>query len=159
MTYLIVFLLTILNNNYSEKDNKCKEVWLPEKYVYAMESKEPNADEYLIPIEGFETPFTNCHILTYKGELNPINTKALTLNGKEKHQLLNLAYYVNLKYNSRELADKLLNASIYISMDEDKLLLEIIESDKTEEIYFVNKFNGFKFKSIESAKRHLLKLK
>jgi hypothetical protein len=158
MRYLIILLCTILIISCNAQNDSDKTTaWLPEGYVLALQLKDTVIDDYLKPVEGFENPFTDCHILTYHGELNTIKTKKVVVNGKEKHELLNFSYYINLKYNSKELANKLMDASIYISMVNGKLLLEIIETGKKEEIYFINGVNGHTFKSISEAKKYLIK--
>ena len=91
----------------------------------------------------------------YRGEINPVKTKKVIVNDIEKYQLLNLQYFVNLKYNSRELANRLSKATIYASKSGEKLLLEIIEKDKKEKIYFIDRVNGYEFKSIKEAKKYL----
>ena len=129
--------------------------WLPEQYVKAIIAKDTNASKYLIPVEGFESFDNSPYILMYKGELNPVKTKKVVIDGKEKYQLLNLQYFVNLKYNSRELANRLSKATIYVSKSGEKLLLEIIEKDKKEEIHFIDRIDGYEFKSIKEAKKYL----
>lgn len=130
-------------------------VWLPEQYVKATIAKDTNVSKYLIPIEGFESFDKRPYILMYKGELNPIKTKKVVIDDKEKYQLLNLQYFVNMKYNSRELADRFSKATVYVSKSGEKLLLEIIEKDKKEKIYFIDRVNGYEFKSIKEAKKYL----
>jgi len=129
--------------------------WLSEQYVKAIKANDTSSYKYLIPVEGFESFDKAPHILMYRGEINPVKTKKVTIGGKEKYQLLNLQYYVNLKYNSKEWVRRLSNATIYISKYADKLLLEVIEKDKSEEIYFIDRVDGYEFKTIREAKKHL----
>ena len=156
MKYTLLILQIILWSVGCSAQNQSKnDCWLPEKYVEAMISKDTNAYKYLIPIEGFETPFDDCYILTYKGEQNPIKTEKVIINGKEKYRLLNLHYYINLKYNSKELVNRYSKAEVYISKDKEKLLLEIIEDDKQEAIYFIDRINNYDFKNIKESKEYL----
>ena len=46
-------------------------------------------------------------------------------------------------------------ATIYISKSGEKLLLEIIEKDKKEEFYFIDRVDGYEFKNIKEAKKYL----
>ena len=129
--------------------------WLPEQYVKATKGNDTINYKYLIPVEGFESFDKTPHILMYRGEINPVKTKKVIIDGKEKYQLLNLQYFVNLKYSSRDLANRLSKATIYVSKSGEKLLLEIIEKDKKEEFYFIDRVDGYEFKNIKEAKKYL----
>jgi hypothetical protein len=129
--------------------------WLPEQYVKAVKVNDTCSYKYLMPIEGFESFDKTPHILMYKGEINPVKTKKVMIGGIEKYQLINLQYFVNLKYNSMELAIRLSKATIYVSKSGEKLLLEIIEKDKKEQIYFIDRVDGYEFKTIKDAKKYL----
>ncbi|MCF8370226.1 MAG: hypothetical protein K9H64_01305 [Bacteroidales bacterium] len=155
MKSFLIYVMTISSLTCFAQSYEVNDAWLPEKYVHAMISTDSSNCKFLIPIEGFENPFTNCKILTFRGELSPINTTKVDVNGKEKHQLFNLQYYINLKYNSEELVKRLSESLVYISMDNDKLLLEIINSQEKEDVYFINKINNHEFKSIDCAKDYL----
>lgn len=129
--------------------------WLPEQYVKAIKGNDTSNYKYLIPVEGFESFDKTPHILMYRGEINPVKTKRVIIDGEEKYQLLNLQYFVNLKYNSRDLANRLSKATIYVSKSGEKLLLEIIDKDKKEEIYFIDRVDGYEFRNIKEAKKYL----
>lgn len=151
-----IFLISVvafLSLRCSSQNNL--NAWLPEQYVKAIKENDTNSYKYLIPIEGFESFDKTPHILMYKGEINPVKTKKVIIQGKEKYQLLNLQYFVNLKYNSRELANRLSKATIYASKSGEKLLLEIIEKNKKEDIYFIDRVDGYEFKTIKEAEKYL----
>lgn len=150
--FLILFV-AFLSLKCSSQPNP--NAWLPEQYVKATKGNDTSNYKYLIPVEGFESFDKTPHILMYKGEINPVKTKKVIIDGKEKYQLLNLQYFVNLKYNSRDLANRLSKAIIYVSKSGEKLLLEIIEKDKKEEIYFIDRVDGYEFKTIKEAKKYL----
>lgn len=154
---LLIIIVTLSYLNCTSQNQNNTNSWLPEKYVNAVIAKDTNASKYLIPVEGFESFDESPYILMYKGELNPVKTKKVTIDGKEKYQLLGLQYFVNLKYNQKELSNRLSKAIIYVSKSDEKLLLEIIERDKTEEIYFIDRVDGHHFKSISEAKKYLQK--
>lgn len=146
---IILSTLTCSCQNYPK-------AWVPEQYVKAMILKDTSANKYLIPIEGFESSEDKVlYILMYKGELNPLKIEKVKINGIEKDQLLNLQYYVNLKYNSSDLANQIANAKIYLSKSGEKLHLEIHEKDKTEDYFFVDRVDGHKFETIIQAKKYL----
>ena len=154
MNYIFLILLTAFSTFKCSSQNNLK-AWLPEKYVNAIGVNDIRSYKYLIPIEGIESFDKTPHILMYRGEINPVKTKKLIVNDIEKYQLLNLQYFVNLKYNSRELANRLSKATIYASKSGEKLLLEIIEKDKKEEIYFIDRVHGYEFKTIKDAKKYI----
>lgn len=149
----LILLVTFLSLKCSSQPNL--NAWLPEQYVKAIKVNDTRSYKYLIPVEGFESFDKTPHILMYKGEINPMKTKKVIIEGKEKYQLLNLQYFVNLKYNSRELANRLSKATIYVSKSGEKLLLEIIEKDKKEDIYFIDRIDGYKFRTIKEAEEYL----
>lgn len=149
----LISVVALLSLRCSSQNNL--NAWLPERYVKAIKANDTNSYKYLIPIEGFESFDKSPQILMYRGEINQVKTKKVTIEGKEKYQLLNLQYFVNLKYNSRELANRLSKAIIYVSRSGEKLLLEIIEENKKEDIYFIDRVDGYEFKSIREAKKHL----
>lgn len=154
---LIIIFLTVSYLIGSSQDQRITNSWLPEKYVNAVLAKDTNANNYLIPVEGFESLDNNTYILMYRGELNPLKTEKTMIEGREKFKLLNLQYFVNLKYNSKELVDRISKADVYYSFNGERLLLEIVEKGKTEEIYFINQIDGYQFRSIKDAKKFLLK--
>lgn len=129
--------------------------WLPEDYVKAAKANDSCSYQFLIPVEGFELIEGVLHVLTYRGEVNPIPTERVTLEGRERLKLVNLEYYINLKYNSRELSKRLSKATIYLQEDGDDLLLEIFEDGNINVIRFVDGTDGHIFKSIRDAKKHL----
>lgn len=151
----LILLVVFLSLKCSSQDNL--NAWLPERYVKAIKANDTNSYKYLIPVEGFESFDKTPHILMYRGEINPIKTKKVIIEGKEKYQILNLQYFVNLKYNSRELTNRLSKAKIYVSKSGEKLLLEIFEKNKKEVIYFIDRIDGYEFKTIKEAERHLEK--
>ena len=63
-------------------------------------------------------------------------------------------YYLRVRVH-KEWVRQLSNATIYISKNENKLHLEIIEKDKREDIYFIDRVDGYEFKNIREAKKHL----
>lgn len=132
--------------------------WLPELYVSAILSKDTLANIYLSPFEGFELHNGVLYVLTFRGELNPVKAKKIIIDGKEKNQLLDLHYLVNLKYNSKGLAEKLSKAIVYISKVNDKLLLEIINEENVEKILFIDRSFNYEFISINKAKQQLIDL-
>ncbi len=77
---------------------------------------------------------------------------------KIKNQLLDLQYLVNLKYNSKGLAEKLSKAIVYISKVNDKLLLEIVNEENIEKILFIDRSCNYEFISINKAKQQLIDL-
>ena len=132
--------------------------WLPEKYVNSIKANDTSSYKFLIPFEGFESFDKTPRILIYRGEISTLKTKKVIIDGKVKLQLLDLQYFVNLKYNSKDLAKRLSKAVVYASKSKEKLLLEIIEKNKKEEIYFIDRVDGFEFKTILEAKNYLKKL-
>lgn len=129
--------------------------WLPKSYVDAMLLKDSLASKYLYPIEGFESHNEVLYILTYKGELNPVKIKTTYDAGKEKDQLLDIQYYLNMKYVPKEEVQRLSKANIYLSYLDDKFMVEIIENEKCDTIYFVNKIFNQKFITIREAKEKI----
>lgn len=158
MKNIFALILVILSNlKCSSQDQSTKNNWLPEKYVNAVIAKDTNASNYLIPIEGFESFDESFCVLMFKGELNPVISKKVIINGEEKYQLFNLQYFVNLKYNTKDLTNRLAKATVFISKSGEKLLLEIVEEDKTDKIYFIDRIDRYQFKSISKAKQYLQK--
>jgi hypothetical protein len=152
----IVLIMLIVFSSLKCSSQDYVNAWLPEEYVKSTIAKKTNAIKFLMPIEGFESPFKNGYVLTFKGELNPIKAKKVTINGKVKYRLPSFFYsYFNLEENSIELVNKIKVSTIYISKTRNKLLLEIIEKDKKEEIFFIDRINGYKFKNINLAKKYL----
>lgn len=129
--------------------------WLPEKYVNAVLAGKKDASKFLIPVEGFEKPFGNGYILTYKSELNTMQLNKIKVNGRIKYRIPYLSYYINMMYSPKALVDRLSHSTHYLSLTNGKVLLEIIGVKTKEEIYFINGIRGYKFKSIEDGKRFL----
>lgn len=152
---LIIILFALITGCSAQRGN----VWLPEKYVESVVNKEVNAFEYLVPVESIVNPFDSCYLLTYKGELNPVQLKEVFINGQKKYELFNLYYLINLKYNSRERASSYSEAKVYFSRVGNKVLMEIIWKEKKEEVYFINEFDGYIFSDIKESKSYLKRMK
>ena len=91
MKNIFSIILIVLSSFKGSSQNNFN-IWLPEQYVKATITKDTNTSKYLIPVEGFESPFKNGYVLTYRGELNPIKAKRVIINGKEKYQLPSFFY-------------------------------------------------------------------
>lgn len=149
---MLIILICLSNLTCAAQD--FSNTWLPEKYINAIIAKDAQAKKYLSPVEGFESIDKTFYILMFNGELSPIKFEKFVIDGKEKYKLYNLQYLVNLKYSSKELANRLSESDIYISKTEGKLLLEIIDKDKKEEIYFVDRKDGYQFKNIKETEKY-----
>jgi hypothetical protein len=175
----ILILFFILSSDYSCRAQIVEEFkgcWLPEKYVFAkMANDTNNTDCFLYPVEGFEISKERTvefiHYLelenqivdvdktilvkTYKSELNSILSEKFIYKTKEKYRLPFFFSYLNMKYIPQEIVERFEKANIYLSKAGNKLLLEIIENDKQEKIYFINGINDHIFKDVEEANQYL----
>jgi hypothetical protein len=157
MRYLFLFLVTelIYTSCLSQSSSKA---WLPLDYVIAVSEQEPLANNYLIPIEGFELINDTLHILMYKGELHSLNFNINITKDNEKHQLLNLQYQINLKYNNREIIDKIEKSKVYLYKSKNKIIVEFVNDDQKEKIIFTDRLNNYQFTSITKSEEKLSKL-
>jgi hypothetical protein len=131
--------------------------WLPEKYVQGMLLNNSDSKKHLIPIEGFQLGDKNSSICLYGGEVNTLVLKKVKDNGINKFQIFYLQNLVNKKYDSEGWCSRFSNSKVYLSKYKEKLLVEIIEKNKTHKIYFINKINGYYFMNIRKAKEYLEK--
>jgi hypothetical protein len=151
-----LILLVLLASCYlGGKAQESETAWLPISYVNAMLSNDSLANKYLYPIEGFEYHNEVLYILTYGGELSPVLIDTVYNAGKRKDQLLNIQYLLNMKYIPKEDVVRLSNAIIYLSYPNDYIMVEIVEKDKCDSIYFVNNISDQKFTKIRESKKLL----
>lgn len=157
LTFALIFCLTSFVN--CQESNKC---WLPEQYVKKVLNKDTNGcSNLLIPIEGFEEINKKMYLLTYKGELNPLQHKKI-VQGRDtvSNQILGIRYLINLKYVSRDSLEEYASWQYYYSQINNDILLEIIkQNSKQIKIKFINQIPGYQFKSIKEAKSYLYNLK
>lgn len=152
MRLILIALISLFGINCSQQTKHI--AWLPEKYISAISTNDSLPEKFLSPIEGFELINDTLFILTFKGELTPLKMKKVIIDNKTKNHLLDLQYFINMKYNSKELVAKMANASIYMTNDGDKLKIEIINKDSKETIYFINNYNGINFEDIKRTKKY-----
>lgn len=158
MKKLKIFFLLLFTCNFCNAQDY-KGCWLPEKYVIALsENKTDSLKATLIPLEGIVISEQSIKIQTYCSELNTIKYLKKIQNGKLSYQFLNFHYYINMKCNPKELAEKYKNSKISISKEGEKMILEIVDIDNIERIYFVKKFRKHYFKNIKLSREYLKKL-
>ncbi len=156
MKYIFLFLfIGLLNTNCSSQASSG--AWLPLDYIIAVSEKDSLANNYLIPIEGFELINDTLHILMYKGELHSLHFNFTKDN--ERHQLLNLQYQVNLKYNNREIIKKIEESNVYVYKSKNYIIVEFISENQNRKIIFTDRLNTYIFKSILESEDKLSKLR
>jgi hypothetical protein len=134
-------------------------VWLPELYVSKFVDKDTTGkNQFIIPIEAIITSDTGTQILTYRGEINPVTSRNIIQNKAQKELLNNVHYYLNQKYLSKDVVMRYSKAEFLLSKHENKLLLEIVEKDKTDSIYFVDMVGNYQFTDVRQVKKFLLSL-
>jgi len=135
--------------------------WLPEKYVEAVAAGDTlNAADYLFPVAAFFDPFGRCTVLTYKADPFPQLMQKTTINGITKYRLEHLHSKINLtakppakgnEYVSMtktrpwpmELVyDQLERSVVTIIRKDSKLLMEITDAAGTEQIFFIDSYQG-----------------
>lgn len=136
--------------------------WLPNYYIESVVSNDTINNNYLFPVEGIEIigNFKKINILLFKSEINQVKFKKVKINDQIKYQIFNLKYFVNLKYNDQQLIDKFSVSKVYISLENMKIVLEIVNPDNiiTDKIYFVDHCNSYYFESIYDTKKYLISL-
>ena len=158
MKTLILYLLTIIFILGSQvQDNVTG--WLSKEYVEAMMENDSLAENYLFPIEGFEFHNEILYVLTYRGELNPAKIELIYKEGEYMYELLDIKYYLNLKYISFDEVERLSKTTILLTYFDDVILMELIENSKSDTIYFVNKILDERISSIKTAKQKLQNMK
>lgn len=153
LTLALLFCFTSFGN--CQKSNKC---WLPEEYVKKVLNKDTNGcSKLLIPIEGFEEIEKKMYLLTYRGELNPLQNIKLVQEGDTvKNQILDIMYLINLKYISRDSLKKYASWQYYYSLINNDIMLEIIkQNNKQIIIKFISQIPGYQFRSIRETKSYL----
>lgn len=111
----------------------------------------------LIPIEGFEEIEKKMYMLTYRGELNPLqNNKRAQGSDTVNIQILGIRELINLKYISRDSLEKYASWQYYYSKINNDIMLKIIQQDKKQiKIKFISQILGYQFKSINETKSYL----
>jgi hypothetical protein len=93
------------------------------------------------------------------GEISPAQIKKVQQNGTEVLQLLNLKYYFNLMYLSKDLVERYAKAAFYLKRLGDTMELTIVESNKSEKYYFINSYKSKRFSSLRTTKDYMLNLR
>ncbi len=152
----ILFALSLTTSAQFKLSQLKSEAWLPEAYVKSDIKNDTAAYKNLIPVEGIESPFRLGNIKIYGCEPISIKTKMVMHKGIEKYALIGITDNYNPKDTANAFCLQISKAGLYISAVEDKMLLEIVEKGKRQEILFVSQKEGYKFKTIESAKQYLI---
>ena len=167
----ICFVFGIVFTLNSQVTNELKGCWLPEKYVKSKKFD----DNIMFPIEGFEISQEKTNqfiedfnietsknessniilIKTFKSEHRSIFC-AVSKNSIQKYYLPHFYSNLNMKYISREVVEYYKKSKVYLSIEGDKLLVEIVKNNKTEKIYFVNHANDYVFENIADSQKFIL---
>ena len=157
MKYLIgFFAVFIVITTFAQNSTHA---WLPEKYVHAITSNDTSGITFLRPISGFEKINKKLYILTFGGEVSPLKSKVVYINGIKKSKIINIDHYLNLKYFAKEEQSEINKMDIYFSIEKDKLLIEMCKEDTCNKVYFIDHFSGYEFKDLYKTRAHLLHLK
>ena len=146
--------IIILISCYCSAQNS---VWFPEKYVQAVQAKNPAPNEFLFPIEAIEFQAEQLFVIFSKGEWNPVTYTTAKIDGVDKMLLQDLGSYVNLKYHSDDYRNQISNTKFYISFEFGKLLLEAIKDNNTEKTYFIDRIDGYIFNHVFKSREYLIK--
>jgi hypothetical protein len=157
MRTLFLYFHLLLFTNCSSQETK--EAWLAKNYVKAIEHGDTNVNSSRVPIEGFQIRGDQVEILMYRAEVAVVKYQRIHRSGMNKLKLLNLEYYVNLKYSPRSWVDKFIRSEVFLIINSEELIVEIVDNKQTEKITFVNKINGRKFTRIIKAKEYAKTLK
>lgn len=133
-------------------------VWFPEKYVQAVQAKNPAPEEFLPPIEAIELQGKELFVIFSKGEWNTVAYTTTKIDGVDKMALQDLGGYVNLKYHSDDYRQQISETNFYISFESGKLVLEALFGDKKEKIYFVDRLEDYVFNHVHKSREYLIKL-
>lgn len=131
--------------------------WVAEKYIDALEAGDSTAEKHLIPIEGFDLIDTTVYVHMFRSEAMVVVVTKIKNSDVEKFEITNLSYCIDLQRNPKGLVDRIANAKVYMSKQNNKLLIEIIERGKTQKFYFVNKHKGYFFNDFLETMQYLNK--
>jgi len=158
-TLLLFFVSFFICVNCVHQKGPTPQCWFSKKYIDSIDKKDTSGiKNTIIPIEGFEEEHDTLYILTYMGEITPLQYKKVSVNGKEMMQILDFEYCLNLKYLSEDLVDRYSKAEFYLNRLRDTMELTIIEGDKKETQYFINNYKSKRFTSLWDTKDYLLKM-
>jgi hypothetical protein len=134
-------------------------LWLPEKLVhtYMADSSEARLIEKNYPIQAMVLPLSKLVVITYYGEAFPVKTKHINRSGK--YQIFNIPYTLNLMVYSKEYVDSMGALKFYISKIDEKLLLEIAGKDKTDSLYYIDRYKDDVFNDLYDAIPYLFQKK
>ena len=157
--WTLAFLFCFTGVVNCQKFNKC---WLPEEYVNKVLNRDTlGCSKLLIPIEGFEEIEGKMYLLTYLGELSPLQTNKLTQVGDTLiNQILGIQYLINLQYISMDSLEEYASWQYSYLMIKENIILEIIKRDnKKIRTKFIDQIPGYQFKSIDKTKSFLFNQK
>ncbi len=147
----VLFLMFIFIASFCHAQQKNK-AWLPEQFIEGLAANDTTAYKHLFPVSGFM--FDNAGKLSmcgYGAETGPVKNRKVIVNGKEKYQLWGIPYRINLKYAPETQVDSLMDATFYLSVQGEKMLLEIIRNNKKQEVYFIDHDGTCRFKNIRRS--------
>ncbi|MCD6064098.1 MAG: hypothetical protein K0R82_2009 [Flavipsychrobacter sp.] len=118
-------------------------VWLPELFVHHAMAGDDLLSQYLKPFEFIVDP-PDSGLICLSGGQGPkkLSVRRLWHDGHEKLLLPPLDFLLDPDANPREYVERFAMADVYLSRYGKKLLLEIVESGKTERIEFIDRLNG-----------------
>ncbi|WP_276132597.1 hypothetical protein [Polluticoccus soli] len=138
---LSVMFFVVLVSKAQEK------VWLPEAFVRHALAGDSMLVEYLKPIEFIlDPPDSGLWVYGAKGEdaaKKPL--KRVIHEGREKWSVPISEYGLDTTWVPHADIERFAKADIYLSRNDNKLLLEIVEPNRTERIDFIDSMNGDKF--------------
>ncbi len=91
----------------------------------------------------------------FKSEAMGVVAQKKNRSDVEKFELTNLSRCIDLQRNPKTLVDRIANAKVFMSKQNNRLLIEILEGDTIHSIYFVNEHNNYSFKDFRGVMLYL----
>lgn len=133
--------------------------WFPEKFVKES-AQNQTVDSFIYPVTAIINPFKKCKVIAYRSEVRPLVSKEISVNGISKFEVYHLGYAMNLEEIDSLTVEKYLNSRIYLSLVNDKLLLEVCPlNTPCEKTYFVDRIDGHRFTGYNTAMASIKKSK
>ena len=148
-----IFLLIVTLMQLCAVSGQNKNVaWIESKFVDNIVYDRKADGKYLFPVEGFQMENGKLFILTYNGEITPLNYKKVA----NDYEIENFGNYISQFSWAEQLENLYRKAVFTFRYENEDICLTIKTAKGTEKHRYVCDFGGSRFATILEAKGWLL---
>lgn len=148
--FLLLFVLVWCSSIGFSQGRKM--AWIEKRFADAIMERKEIVSEYLFPIIGFEKEGEDLYILTYGGDLQPIQIRE---KGRRK-EIIDIEETINIQEWPLDLVKEFDSSTVLVEERNNTINVTIITNKKIYKLSFINSLNGNNFSTLLEMQGWLL---